>query len=256
MNEIRNIDEIKTIGNKIIEKGWINTRTDKQYSAGNILEKEFGIETNNLPIADYKDFELKTKFINSDKYITLFCATPDTYLFEIKRLYSLYSYPDKKEPKFKVFNLSFYGNKITKIGDKYNSILSIEDNKISLNIYNINGILIDNITGWSHDLIREKLEMKLKYLVLFHVSKNNDRIKYTSYDIYQLNTFDEFLKSVKNGSIRVTFKISVFKNGQRKGQIHDHGTSFDIDESMMNKLFTCIYSSENNVIKKDYLRSN
>ena len=37
--------------------------------------------------------------------------------------------------------------------------------------------------------------------------------------------------------IRITFKIGIFREGVRTGEIHDRGTSFEIQESNFEKLF-------------------
>ena len=46
---------------------------------------------------------------------------------------------------------------------------------------------------------------------------------------------------LEKGIIRITFKIGIFKNGTKKGKIHDHGTGFDINESDLLLLYTQIY---------------
>lgn len=42
------------------------------------------------------------------------------------------------------------------------------------------------------------------------------------------------------GIIRITFKIGIFREGPRTGEIHDHGTSFEIQEQDFTQLFTKI----------------
>ena len=49
--------------------------------------------------------------------------------------------------------------------------------------------------------------------------------------------FTLFLKLIDDGKISITFRIGVFKSGKRKGQIHDHGTEFGIDEINLQLLF-------------------
>ena len=40
-----------------------------------------------------------------------------------------------------------------------------------------------------------------------------------------------------DGKIRVKLKIGIYRDGPKKGQIHDHGTSFEIDEINIEKLY-------------------
>lgn len=49
--------------------------------------------------------------------------------------------------------------------------------------------------------------------------------------------FKEFLSLIEQGKIRINFKISVYREGERKGDTHDHGTSFEIQEENLQKLF-------------------
>lgn len=65
----------------------------------------------------------------------------------------------------------------------------------------------------------------------------DEYFKYISISFYQLKGFDEFINLLEKGIVRVTFKISIFKNGLRKGEMHDHGTGFDISEKDFVKLF-------------------
>ena len=46
---------------------------------------------------------------------------------------------------------------------------------------------------------------------------------------------------MEKGVISVTFSIDMYTNEKRFGQVHDHGVSFDIDKSDLNKLFIQIY---------------
>lgn len=48
------------------------------------------------------------------------------------------------------------------------------------------------------------------------------------------------MQLVEQGIIRITFKIGVFREGPRTSEIHDHGTSFKIQEQDFTKLFTKI----------------
>ena len=45
---------------------------------------------------------------------------------------------------------------------------------------------------------------------------------------------------MEQGIIRITFKIGVYREGEKKGEIHDRGTSFEIQEKDLQKLFHCI----------------
>ena len=71
----------------------------------------------------------------------------------------------------------------------------------------------------------DKLEDKTKYY------------KYYDYSIYKKVSFKEFLDLLEEGTIRVTFRIDIYKKGSKIGEIIDKGTSFEIQEIELEKLF-------------------
>lgn len=244
-------NELKTEMKKIQRLGWIPYNQNNYGSAGLKLEQLLKINPENFEIPDYKNIELKTKISKKENKISLFNATPDSYLFEIKRLHHLYGYPDRKNPNYNILNQEVYTNKLTKI--KENTFFKIkvcrETKKIKLLVYNNKNILIDNQTSWSFDLLKIKLERKLKYLCYVELDKYYHKginyVKYSNDHYYILKGFSEFINLIENGKIGITFKIGVFRTGKRVGQIHDHGTSFSIDKRNLNLLFEEIFIKEN-----------
>lgn len=234
---------------KIISRGWIKSECKGTGGMGITFEKLLNIETNQFEIPDYGSIEIKTKTNNKKGYICLFSATPDSYLFEIKRIHETYGYPDSKNKNFKVFNISFYANKKTYIGKNLYGLIKIDKDKrkIILLIIDIYGNLIDSDCSWTFDLIEEKINRKLKNLFLVYGQKkhikDNIYYKYLTYHCYQFVDFDSFIKGIDQGKIRITFKIGVFRNGKRTGQRCDHGTSFDIDISCLDSIYNKIFSN-------------
>ena len=45
--------------------------------------------------------------------------------------------------------------------------------------------------------------------------------------IYHLRSFEHFLQALEDGAIIVSFTVGVFRNGKRKGEIHDFWRLFD-----------------------------
>jgi hypothetical protein len=52
-----------------------------------------------------------------------------------------------------------------------------------------------------------------------------------------LKRFEIFISLIESGTIRVNFKLNIKTNIEKMGQIHDHGTSFDILERDISKLY-------------------
>src|SRR3989344_9664055 len=74
------IEKLKAIS----KKGWIvGTRQGNNGNVGNTLEDLLGIPENNLPIADVKDWELKTQRKDGNSYGTLFHMEPEPRIANI-----------------------------------------------------------------------------------------------------------------------------------------------------------------------------
>ncbi len=227
----------------IKKMGWIPCDHKNFGAIGIKLEKLLNIHSENFEIPDYNGIEIKTKKSTIRKNITLFSATPDSYLFEIKRLHKLYSYPDKSNPETKILNKTIIQGNLTYIYNGIYFTLKVDRNqeKLYLLIYDKNLKIIDTFTSWSFQLLKEKLERKLQYLCYITVDNYYSHyqlyVKFKNDNYYKLKGFDTFTKLLEKGIIKVTFRIGIFKTGKRKGEIHDHGTSFSIDENNLELLF-------------------
>ena len=239
---MNNLYELKFNCDKIIEKNWIKSSKKGNGSAGFLFEQLLNIPTNNFEIADYMGIEIKTKISKRENYISLFCATPDSYLFEIKRIYETYGYTTDSSG-FKSFNVSLYASKKISIGKDRFCKLKIDylNKKILLLIFNNNGDIIDSNISWSFDIIKEKLERKLNYLLMVKGDRKYELgeiyYKFTSYKFYKLTDFYKFLMSIEKGYVRISFSIGTFKSGKRIGQIYDHGTCFNIHKDYLDYIF-------------------
>lgn len=242
-----NILELKKKIDNIKKRGWIPCAKKNYGSVGIKLEELLKINTNNFEIPDYNGIEIKTKKSLKETEITLFSSAPDSYLYEIKRLHSLYAYPYNSNPNFKVLNKTITQGKLTYIYNNVYFTLKVNRQKeiVSLVVLDDKFHSIDSNTSWSFDLLKEKLERKLKYLCFVHAdtyySNSQLYVKYTNDTYYKLKSFERFIDLIEDGKISVTFRIGVFNSGRKKGQIHDHGTTFSIEEKDLEKLFDRIY---------------
>lgn len=243
----KDILEFKKIFEKVKNIGWIESKRSGPTGIGYTFETLLNKKEDTLEIPDYKSIEIKTQRKRSNSFISLFNATPDgDYLFEIKRLCNTYGYPDKVLKECKVINNEFFASKIKNLGTRYKAKLKVdwENKKLRLIILNICLQMVDNEVSWSFDLLKEKLYRKLKYLAFIEAeSKFISDIEYFKYDnlhIYQLRDFNTFLELIEKGIIKVTFKIGVVRNGERKGEINDHGTSFSISKKNLSKLYNVL----------------
>lgn len=241
---IEDIKNIKIKFEKIKQQGWIESKRSGSTGIGYTLESLFNKEENNFEIPDFCLFELKAHSTYPNSYITLFNATPDgDYLFETERLKETYGYPDKNLKQFKVLNCDVFANSITNLGAHYKQIIKINnfERKLKLHILDNNLNLIDNEVSWSFDMLKDKFERKLKFLAYVEADKKKingiEYFKYENINFYKAYDFDQFIKLIEKGIIKISFKIGIFKSGKRYGQTHDHGTSFSISEEKLSLLY-------------------
>lgn len=242
------IDDLISKFEFIKSLGWVKSKRQGNDAVGRTFESLLGCDDNELEIPDFNEIEIKTKRNNSLSYVSLFNMTPSgKYYHEIERLRETFGYDDPKTKQFKVLNNSVYCSKRTFIGVYYQFMLKVDrkERKIYLCIFDISGSLIEKDIYWDFDIIEEKLYRKLKYLAFIKADckfKNNiEHFYYRDINLFVLKDFDTFICLIEKGIIRITFKIGVFKSGRRIGQTHDHGTSFNIRECDLLKLYNKYY---------------
>lgn len=232
---------------RIKKLGWIKSLRKGNTGIGYTFETLLGKKEENFCFPDFEGIEIKTKRIKSKSFISLFSANPDgDYLFMNKYLVNKYGYPNKIYKNFKVFNGEICGNKLNNIGYKYKFIINVDrkKEKINLKIYDRNGKYIEDIVSWSFKMLQDKLNIKLKNLVLIkaqNIYRNNEEyFKYIIIKMYKFKNFEIFLNLIKKGIIRISFDINIYTDEKNFGKIHDRGTSFKISENDLTKLFTKI----------------
>lgn len=238
----KNIIELYKQFLKIKNKGYIKTKRKGSTGIGYTFENLLNKNEDNFSIPDYNGIEIKTIRRNSRQQLHLFTATPDgDFLFPINRIIKKVGYPDKTNPKNKIFMMSFYGNNYKKIGYYKLAKIFVNDEKIYFNGYDIKFGDLNLDISWTNELIRKKLEIKLKYLAIIKAENKfiNDEEYFYYYNIkfYKLKSFDAFIDLIKKGFISVNFNIGVYKEGKRKGKTHDRGTNFMIKVEDIGLLF-------------------
>ncbi len=242
-NIYNSIEELKLELYKIQCKNWIPSKSKGTGAAGITLEKLLHKDEDQFILPDYSGIELKTKIEGSEPYISLFSMAFDNKPLEIRRLLKIGGYPDKKNPQFKVFQIAVYGNskKFVRGNLTYQLKVDYSQQVLRLIILDYHCQLIDNSMSWSFSQLQSRLEHKMNYVALIPVKKwyinKTIYFRYLNAKFFQLKGFEIFLKLIEEGIIRVTFRISYFKDEERFGNIHDRGTTFEIREDDLTKLF-------------------
>ena len=226
---------------KIKNLGWIECENKNKSVTGKTLENLLEINPDNFEIPDYNTVEIKSKVSKRENYNNLFCATPDSYVLETKRLYDKYGYLDSNN--YKILNFVLYGEFLKPINNEYSARLRIDykNKKVIMEVYNKDNELIDNLSSWSFELLEEKLSRKLNYVCFVEGDKkfshNTLYVRYDKYKFYKLKKFSDFIQLLKRGQIRISFTLGVYKSGIKSGKMHDHGTQFSIRKENLKLLF-------------------
>ena len=240
----KEIIELYNLYLKINKHGWIKSKRNGPGGVGYTFEALLNKDEDTFPLADFNGLEIKTMRKNSRRVLHLFNITPDgDYLFPIKRILDKLGYPSKTTPEYKVFKMCVNALEYTKLGlsKKAKLYVNREKQRIDLIATTSKGKKIDVDVSWSFELLLERINWKLRYLVIILAdNKFLDDVEYFRYSdiyFYELKDFDTFLRLIELGVITITFNIDVFKSGRRLGQIYDHGTCFSISYGYIGNLY-------------------
>lgn len=239
--------QLTNIFTDIKNKGWIQVPTQNKISQGVFFEQLIQKPIENFEIPDFEGIEIKTHLEKSKSYITLFNASPEgDSFFEIERICNQYGYPHSIFKHVKILQGDVKATKRANIGVHYQFRITVnyKKKKIILYIYDRNNKVVDQKSFWSFSLLEEKLYRKLRYLAVIDAKKkiinNQTYYRYDHITLYQLKSFEQFLKLIEDGTIIITFTVGVFLSGKRKGQMHNHGTAFRISKEHLEDLFNSV----------------
>lgn len=231
---------------RIKKMGYVKSTRGGTTGIGKTFEDLLGKKEDTSSDPDFHGIEIKTKRSYSKAYTTLFNCSPKGEAVVTKRLKNTYGRPDSVLPSFKVLNVSVQANCSTLVSNRYLFKLEVnkEEQRIYLAIYDKNFLLIEKKVFWDFHTLQARLTKKLNYLAFIKAwtTERGNVTYYKYYDIsfYQLKDFENFLRLLEKGTIRVTFKLSIFRSGEKVGQLRDHGTGFEIQELDFEQLFNKI----------------
>lgn len=191
-----------------------------------------------------KDVTLKIKKELTRNYIKIILLSPKGESnLEMHRLKEKYGYCLEGSKK-KILNCSIQANCNTLVGSRYQFRLEIDyiEEKIYLIISDKSFNRIEKKTFWTFNDLKKRLFHKYNYLVILKIwpkiEKQKLWCKYYDIEFLQLKYFYMFLKLIEDGTIRVTFNVKEnTKSYHRRGEVIDYGTTFEIQELDMVKLF-------------------
>lgn len=241
----KELEHLKQEFMRIKNMGYVKSTRAGVTGVGKTFEDLLEKEEDTLGLPDYNGIELKTKLGYSKSYTTLFNSTPAGVL-ETQRLCKEYGYPDKVLKNKKILNISITTSP-TLVANRYYFSLKVNylKKRINLVIKDCHNNLLEDFVYWDFDVLKEKLYKKLQYVALINAwptTRNNiTYYKYYKINFYKLKGFEKFMELIDKGVIRISLKIGVHREGSKKGQYHDRGTSFELKSLDFWKLFEHIY---------------
>lgn len=230
---------------RIKSYGKICNEHKSPHSVGTLFEELLGKKKAQLSLPDYEGIEIKTKKLYQgkikQKYFTLFHEKPSSVSYQTKEFLDTYGYGSSHNEK--VLNMSIYSYKKVSVISGYSFQLFVNEKKkrLELHCYDETGCLIDASYYWSFKDLKKRLYQKMKYLAFVFASvsyySSDEFVQFQTISFYILRDFSFFLFCIKQGCIRVSFKIGYFRDGPRKGEVHDHGVGFELRFSDLETLY-------------------
>ena len=220
------VEEIK----KLKKIGFIKTHRSGNTGIGKTLEDELGIEENNFPGPDGITTELKSARKNSKSMLTLFTKSPDPHGINSELLKS-FGYPatNGKLHLHTTVNAVEFNTLKGKTGFK----IEIKDDKVNLVSKNKN-----LVPYWKKETLQKSFEKKYTELLYVkaesQLSGSNEEFHFNEAWLMKGFDFDNFIKLLKNGEIKVDIRIGQYSDGSP----HDHGTGFRVFPDKLDLCFS------------------
>ena len=127
------------------------------------------------------------------------------------------------------------------LGNEVELKLNYEKEKLFLFVYDLYGNLIERDAFINFDSLRSHLKIKLSSLALIYASKKRiecvDYFRYYKMIIYELKSFDVFLKLLEKNIVKVSIACRVSRSGIREGEQRNKNLVFKIPKENINDLF-------------------
>ncbi len=246
------VDEFKNI----LEKDWISGVNDNSFgNVGITFERELGKSPDSTYFPDFYGVEIKCTTINSTYPLFLFSAAFDGPTFpEIDRIVEKYgNYDQVYHNKKTLFTKVNFKDK-TLVNSKWYFQFSINDNRIFLDVYDLDENLIERKSFIYIKTLYNHLMVKLQRMAIVYAMqkrvKGKKYFKYYKIDVYKLKSFSKFMYLLKNGDINASLISRISKSGIDAGRYRNKNLVFEIDKDKVYYLFDRLYYYNSNTGKE------
>ncbi len=235
---------------KLIEKfesisklKWVKGINANKNSVGLTFENLLGKKVDSCFFPDYQGIEIKCTQRYSGFPIKLFSLAFDgPSFYEMNELVNKYGKKDFIYKDKKIINAELPINQKT-LYNKYYFKLKVSKNeeKLCLQIYKFNGLILDRISYINFSTIKNHLEVKLSNMALIWASKKNIQdypyFRYYKICIYKLKSFERFLELIEKGVVLVSINGNISRTGEDKGRLRNQNLIFKIPKEEIEELF-------------------
>jgi len=225
----------------IHKKGWITLtkhRQDKDGGLGNTLEDLLNIPENNIPLADYGQFELKTHRTSSNSLISLFRYEPRPGEI-IPRLLENYGWPiPKYGPKERSLRIDIDAASFSERG--FIARINHEQKRVELHfdsskvpqspayqewLTQISRQVglgdLNPIPYWTFDDLEKKIQLKIGNMIYISMDtetgNGKQKMRIAKAQLLRDAKLETFLNCITNGWLQIEFSARTH---------HNHGTAF------------------------------
>lgn len=214
--------------------GYVKSRRMHNTGIGKTFEDYLGVDENNDKAPDFMGFEVKSKRLKSNSYLTLFTKSPSSPKLVNTYLRDTYGEPYGNNVMLKKLHTSIFANKFNSYRDRYGfKIVNDKVNeKILIEIKDLNADIVDRSVSWTYMDLNICLLRKLKALFFVYAdTKIEVGVEYFHYkraEIFLTPSLNRFIELIDSGKVMIDIRIGSYKSGKNMGKPHDHGTAFRI----------------------------
>ena len=239
---------------KISERKWIKGINGSTNSVGLTFESLLNKRPDSMYFPDYYGIEIKCTQRFSRYPINLFSLAFDgPELYEMHRLLTNYGKRDIIYKDTYQLQGSIYVNKYNRINNNYFKLkIDNKNKKILVSVYDLNYRLIEEKSYIEFNTIKSRIELKLSKLALVYASKKtideNKYFRYYKIVIYELKSFETFIKLLEADQIKVSLIGRVSRSGNEKGRQRNKNLVFQIEKECIELLFNKITEYNSDII--------
>ena len=220
---------------QIKEKSYIKTHRTGTTGVGKTLEDLLGISENNIPGPNASMIELKSARKNVSSMLTLFTKSPLPRRAN-SSLVQKFGYASAVRKEGKRLETTVTATGFNTLKGKKGFTIKIEKDRVNLVAFP------DKMVGyWDKETIKNSFETKLPNLLYVKAEAKgkgiNEEFWFNEAWLLSGFNFDNFLKLLRDGIIRVDIRIGQYPDGRA----HDHGTGFRV---FPDKLDLCFLKRE------------